>query len=212
MPHPPISYRKTNTRYWYSQNMGRGAKRKVLPRQYQQVFANKQITCVEYETISDDQEREIFQRVQLGVALTPAERLQALTGIRPTLVRQIQQKILGDHGFGSDLDWANGRGRDFQCLTSIVYLIEQQTETFPGVSTLERWLTSVTALPVKFESEIMETFTIWVNMVRDKQYNMPFSKPTKVSPIEFTLIGLLIHKYKATMSLMQLSNAIWAMR
>lgn len=61
MPHPPISYRKTNTRYWYSQNMGRGAKRKVLPRQYQQVFANKQITCVEYETISDDQEREIFQ-------------------------------------------------------------------------------------------------------------------------------------------------------
>ncbi|KAI0728951.1 hypothetical protein C8Q72DRAFT_959657 [Fomitopsis betulina] len=204
--------RKTNTRYWYTQNAGKGPRRKILPRQYQQAFANKQITCVEYETLSNDQEREIFQRVQLGVALTPAERLQALTGTRPTLVRQIQQKILGDNGFGSDLEWANGRGRDFQCLASIVYLIEQETDTFPGVSVLERWLTSINALPVKFEHNIMETFTIWVNLVRDKAYNMPFSKPTKVSPIEFTLIGLLIHKHKTSLSPMQLSNAIWAMR
>ena len=59
---PVLTFRrKTNTRYWYTQNTGRGPRQKVLPRQYQQAFANKQITCVEYETLSDDQEREIFQ-------------------------------------------------------------------------------------------------------------------------------------------------------
>ena len=36
-------------------------RRKLLPKQYMQQFAYKQITCVEYETISPDQEREIFQ-------------------------------------------------------------------------------------------------------------------------------------------------------
>jgi hypothetical protein len=77
----------TNQKLWYKQ-VG-NTKRKLLPKQYMQQFAYKQITCVEYETLSPDQEREIFQvgrnhsrsttviimviqRVQLGVALTPA--------------------------------------------------------------------------------------------------------------------------------------------
>ncbi|TFY57533.1 hypothetical protein EVJ58_g6962, partial [Rhodofomes roseus] len=209
-----ISHRdsKTNTRYWYKDGPARGVKRKILPKQYQQVFANKQITCVEYEGLTDDQEREIFQRVQLGVALTPAERLQALTGHRATLIREIQVKVLGSEGFGSNLEWANGRGRDFQCLASIVYLIEQQSQTFPHVTQLEKWLQSVGALPVKFESDIMETFQVWVTMVRDKHFNTPFSKPTRVSPIEFTIIGVLIHKHRSTLSMLQLSNAISQMR
>lgn len=63
----------------------------MLSRQLIQAFANKQIVCVEYDDLTDDQEREIFQvsilldkslhtsklmpshqRVQLGVALTTA--------------------------------------------------------------------------------------------------------------------------------------------
>jgi hypothetical protein len=62
----------------------------LLPTPLQQAFANKQIVCVEYDSLSQEQEREIFQvcphgaiflfsfidtrlqRVQLGVALTPA--------------------------------------------------------------------------------------------------------------------------------------------
>jgi hypothetical protein len=62
----------------------------ILPTPLQQAFANKQIVCVEYDSLTHEQEREIFQvcphiaiflfsfidtspqRVQLGVALTPA--------------------------------------------------------------------------------------------------------------------------------------------
>lgn len=74
-------------RYWCKKH---GANpRIILPTPLQQAFANKQIVCVEYDSLSEEQEREIFQvcplpnfllsftntrlqRVQLGVALTPA--------------------------------------------------------------------------------------------------------------------------------------------
>ena len=39
------------------------------------VFDNKQITCIEYDALSDKQQRDIFQRVQNGVALTAAGKL-----------------------------------------------------------------------------------------------------------------------------------------
>jgi len=51
--------------------------RKLLPEKYRKLFANKQIVCVEYIDLSDADEREIFQRVQLGMALTPAGLLFA---------------------------------------------------------------------------------------------------------------------------------------
>ena len=65
----------------------------MLSRPMQQTFANKQVTCIEYDGLTNDQEREIFQvskrvwcmnslnlfvvfqRVQLGVALTVAGAL-----------------------------------------------------------------------------------------------------------------------------------------
>lgn len=49
----------TNQRMWYKKN-GIAA-RKLLPQHYQKLFANKQIVCVEYENLTPDQEREIFQ-------------------------------------------------------------------------------------------------------------------------------------------------------
>lgn len=66
------------------------AGRKVLPENLRKNFANKQIVVVEYDNLTDDEQREMFQvrkfpfhlmicspdfeiqRVQLGMALTPA--------------------------------------------------------------------------------------------------------------------------------------------
>jgi hypothetical protein len=36
-------------------------KRKLMPEKYRKIFANKQIVCVEYQDITDSDEREIFQ-------------------------------------------------------------------------------------------------------------------------------------------------------
>lgn len=91
----------TNEKLWYKDvptGTSKSAKtRRLLPEKYRRLFANKQIVCVEYQGITDGDEREIFQvrilrgkslyvmkanthhqqRVQLGMALTPAGELEA---------------------------------------------------------------------------------------------------------------------------------------
>ncbi|KAI0367878.1 hypothetical protein BV20DRAFT_530564 [Pilatotrama ljubarskyi] len=206
-----IDGNETNKKYWYQEYAPE--KRVLLPKSLRQAFANKQIVCVEYDDLTDDQEREIFQRVQLGVALTAAERMQAIPGPWPALIREVQSIVLGDEGFGEDLDWGHDRGRDFQCLATIIHLIDTHPSTvFPGGARLEKWLSSFTPVPVKTREAVMETFRIFIALVKDKRYNTAFSKPARVSPIEFTMIGALIFRFRKKYSLKQLSSAIWLMR
>lgn len=81
-------YSVTGQKFWYKPQKTAG--RKVLPDALRKNFANTQIVVVEYDNITDDQQREMFQvrrfsfplstygsdfeiqRVQLGMALTPA--------------------------------------------------------------------------------------------------------------------------------------------
>jgi hypothetical protein len=45
--------------------------RRLLPEEYRKTFANKQIVCVEYQDITDADEREIFQ-VRHGLPYLPS--------------------------------------------------------------------------------------------------------------------------------------------
>ncbi|KAM5541580.1 hypothetical protein V8D89_004770, partial [Ganoderma adspersum] len=198
-------------KYWFKRDGSE--QRLMLSRPMQQTFANKQITCIEYDSLTNDQEREIFQRVQLGVALTVAERMQAIPGPWPSLIREVQSIVLGDEGFGEDLDWGHDRGRDFQCLATIICLITCHTgTTFPTTPRLEKWLSSTDAVDQKMRNDVLDTFKIFIALVKDKKYNTAFKKPSRVSPVEFTMTGVLISRFKKTHSLTQLSNAIWQMR
>jgi len=84
-------YRDSTDKYWYKLNAANqtGRASRILPERYRRLFSNKQIVCIEYQDLPDSEEREIFQvsayapcsvislliqvqRVQLGMALTPA--------------------------------------------------------------------------------------------------------------------------------------------
>ncbi|ETW76345.1 hypothetical protein HETIRDRAFT_237652, partial [Heterobasidion irregulare TC 32-1] len=212
----------TGKKYWYKQ--AGATKRMCLPKSIRQAFANKQIVCVEYDNIPDDQEREIFQRVQLGVALTPAgeslilsipytQRMSAITGPWPTFIREIQSEVLGEEGFGASLDWGQTRGRDFQGLVSIVFMIEKLPAFATPVSpALDKWLQRTTAVPAQLRKEVLDTFRIFMTLTKDKKYNAPFHKPSRISPIEFVMIGVLIYSHRTNLSYTQLSSAVEQMR
>ncbi|KAH7922254.1 hypothetical protein BV22DRAFT_1017693 [Leucogyrophana mollusca] len=213
--------RFTNEKLWFKGGTA-SQRRKLLPKHLMTQFANKQIVCVEYNDLNEDQEREIFQRVQLGVALTPAgwtsfnkrsQRMQAIVGPWPSLIREIQSQVLGEGGFQGYLDWGHARGRDFQCLASIGFLIENLPKhTFPGAPQLEKWLQNTEPVAAKRRAELTDTFRILVTLARDKKYSGSLNKPTRVSPIEFVMIGVLIYLHRAVLSLTQLSSAIEKMR
>ncbi|KAH7886787.1 hypothetical protein F5I97DRAFT_1050037 [Phlebopus sp. FC_14] len=202
----------TNEKLWFKPNIT-SPRRKLLPQYLRTQFLNKQVVCVEYTDLNDDQEREIFQRVQLGVALTPAERLQAIVGPWSTIIREIQSQVLGEEGFEGYLDWGHARGRDFQCLATIGYLIENHPKhTVPGTKTLEKWLLKSNPIPPKLRADLHETFRIFVVLAREKKYSVSLNRPTRVSPIEFVMIGVLIYLKRTTLSLTQLSSAIEKLR
>ncbi len=141
------------------------------------------------------------------------ERMQAIPGPWPSLIREVQSIVLGDDGFGEDLDWGHDRGRDFQCLATILCLITCHSGAlFPTTPKLEKWLSSTAPVDQKTRNDVLETFKIFIALVKDKKYNAAFKKPSRVSPVEFTMTGVLISRFKKTHSLTQLSNAIWQMR
>lgn len=129
------------------------------------------------------------------------------------MIHEIQHQVLGEEGFEGYLDWGHARGRDFQCLATIGYLIENHPKTaVPGTKTLEKWLQKPQPVSTQLRADLVETFRIFVTLARDKKYSGSLNRPTRVSPIEFVMIGVLIYLKRKTLSLTQISSAVEKMR
>ena len=63
---------------------------RVLPDDKKQFFGRKALVCVEYKDLSQQQEIELFQRVQLGKPLTKAETFRASQGVWQDLAKTFE--------------------------------------------------------------------------------------------------------------------------
>lgn len=123
--------------------------------------------AAEFDDLTEETEREIFrqlrlslyriscthlqlvlsERVQLGVALSAAEKLQALATPHTTWISSLLNKYVYANGSveGINLhynDWKQDRGQAFQNVCVLVFMIEKipaQTTTV-GATTLHKWL------------------------------------------------------------------------
>jgi len=85
----------TKKMWWYTTSDKHRPNRLEVPEKFKQIFAEKKITCgsqleafhiffsntntsVEYHDLTPAAERDIFQRVQLGMSLTAAGRSQSI--------------------------------------------------------------------------------------------------------------------------------------
>ncbi|KAH8113154.1 hypothetical protein DFH11DRAFT_1878713 [Phellopilus nigrolimitatus] len=183
-----------------------GGTGKLLPQQYRSQFAHKQIVCMEYTDINSDAEREIFQRVQLGVALTPAGKLFLYAHLIYSSTAIVIQNV------GERLDWSSSRGRDFQCVASAIYMMEKPNSTYPSAPVLDRWLQRVTPPTKTLKERVMDAFAVFRELVKNKRFTSAFLKPARISPIEFIMCVVLVDKYMNTHTLTQLASAIQKMR
>ena len=69
-------------KYWFKRDGSE--QRLMLSRPMQQTFANKQVTCIEYDGLTNDQEREIFQ-VRESVGFNKTAYLRPLSGYNSVL-------------------------------------------------------------------------------------------------------------------------------
>ncbi|THU99208.1 hypothetical protein K435DRAFT_719927 [Dendrothele bispora CBS 962.96] len=142
----------TNEKFWYIKNSSvhqntKKSSVRLLPEKYRRSFSNKQIVCVEYQDLTDANERDIFQRVQLGMALTPAEKLHVINTPRAYFIRSILESYVERHPLGNPevLLWDRSRGSDFRCVAQAVFIMSKWgTNSLTGSGSLpqvERWLT-----------------------------------------------------------------------
>ncbi|KAG2155210.1 uncharacterized protein EDB93DRAFT_1129448 [Suillus bovinus] len=226
---------QTGDRYWYKSNASNQGGRSpsyILPDKYQRLFANKQIVCIEYQDLPDSEEREIFQRVQLGMALTPAEKLQVINTPMSSFVRQLEVEYFGqDKPLGGDaLDWERSRGGDFRCIAQALYCISKypSLQSVGTVLQIEKWLHNPTrrTKSKKKESEdedltkdelylssIHDTFRVFSQLVSDPDLRPIFLQPGwRISPVEFITICLLISVEKDKLELRALAEKLGRMR
>ncbi|KAJ7884329.1 hypothetical protein B0H14DRAFT_2564386 [Mycena olivaceomarginata] len=178
--------RETGEKYWYRDNPDyrtRTAK-KIFPPKFRNMFDSKAVVCVEYQDLDDADEREIFQRVQLGVALTPAEKLKVISTPRATFVRALQDDFLNNEeaGLGGDaLAW----------------------------DPTEKWLADTAPMNPAFAASIENTYRVFEALVREPRNSAGFAK---IAPVEFIMIGILVHRHKGRLSLEALGKGVSAMR
>ncbi|KAF9495367.1 hypothetical protein BDN71DRAFT_1447514 [Pleurotus eryngii] len=121
----PYRNEMTKKKWWWKSGI-KPESRKILPRAEKDIFEKIKIHCVEYEHLDQMTEREIFQRVQLGVALTAAEKLQAIASPWSEWINSLRNKhILIDNGLSVLLSWDTARARDFQNIAQIVYCCDK---------------------------------------------------------------------------------------
>ncbi|KDR72864.1 hypothetical protein GALMADRAFT_252174 [Galerina marginata CBS 339.88] len=201
----------TNERLYYMNPPG--AKRKLISTAMSNNFKNIQIPCAEFIGITAEQERDIFQRVQMGVPLGPADRLPAINGPYADLVRALSRRIDSKDGFESFLDWGKARGRDFRALSQIVYLMIHGTETKkaePSTARLETFLSQRGDDVRVLQDTAFKVIDIFCRIIQDPVLGKPLEKD--LSPLEFVMSGYLVYLYRKQFTDTQLSDAIAHMR
>ena len=137
--------------------------------------------------------------------------MQAIAGPWSQLVRTVLNE-LDQYKINDVLDWSKTRGRDFHSVATIIYILDKSHLSYPSVTMLEKWLRRVTPPPKEFSERVLEVFKVFRQLVLTKKHSVVFQKPTRISPIEFVMILVLIDAHYKKHTLTQLADGIRLMR
>ncbi|KAF8157943.1 hypothetical protein B0H34DRAFT_706813 [Crassisporium funariophilum] len=213
IPHKDATTKKS---FWYTTSeTARAVKAKAeVPERYKRAFAAKQITCVEYHGLAPGSEREIFQRVQLGMTLTAAEKLQAISSPWAEWISILEAKhVAVDGGLSEVLQWDTKRGRDFQNIAHMIFCCDGlPEELLPTAQKIEKWISRVDEPPYQFKEDIEVVLKAFWMIATDKKYSEGFTKiPQRIAPVEFIFIGVLLYTLRRETLAVQ-GKAIYILR
>jgi hypothetical protein len=227
----------------------------MLPEHLKESFESKQVVCVEYHGLTDKNEREIFQvscrtlvslsglfmiisyfqRVQLGMALTPAERLQAQSSARVNFIKELIDEYVSNdmNGLGGPhIEWQKERGHTFRRIAEAVYLVDMRLEasatnrtsrsttsrSMPELKVLERWLMEDDGgaeISKRLSKRMHRAMGIVNTLIDEKKYRGAFGASGgshKVAPLEVVFVIFLVAKYMDRVALEDLAQWIKRMR
>ena len=155
-------------------------------------MASSPHTIVEYSQLSHAMERDIFQRVQLGMPLTAAEKLQAIASPWADWISQLDEQFVdSEDGITSNMNVDMRRGRNFQSLAQMIYCCDGIPEQLvPTAQKMEAWVSRADEPDAGFKIAISNVLTEYWHLSHADEYNAAFTKiKQRVAPIEFVFIG-----------------------
>jgi len=168
-----------------------------IPPQFKSRFEKKQLTCIEYHNLNDETERDIFQRVQLGMSLSSAEKQKAI--LSPWTIwfdELVTTYVSQEDGIPSYIKWNTKRERDFQCVGILVlvcyYLPDFESAT---PSKLKKFISSPEEPSDAFKAHVRQVLSIFQALVSTPEYRTVIEAASPIlAPIEFVYVGALISK------------------
>jgi hypothetical protein len=150
------------------------------------------LSQVEYRDLSRAFERDIFQRVQLGIPLTAAEKLQAVSSPWADYIGMLtQMRLTSATGIADQIQIDTSRGRDFQAIAQFVYCCDGlPEERLPTAAKLEKWLQRTEHPAPNFKEQIKKTMQRFQHMASTPELRIGFTAiKNRVAPVEFVFIG-----------------------
>ncbi|KAF9507095.1 hypothetical protein BS47DRAFT_1489056 [Hydnum rufescens UP504] len=229
----------TQKRFYFKINAVEANTRKkkpaLLPPKLIMRIKNKQIRCEEYSDITEEQERALFQRVQKGMALSPAEKLQSSGGPWHKFIKEIQTWLSRSESRLLEVINLNlSRGASYGNLARLVYLIHNVSSQNsrprpPGEGLLKEWLDKSTEPTRQFQDRVHHVVRVYEGLATDDGHcktafcsafdldpdRFSSKHRLKYSPVEFVLTGLLIalhphlHMYKLAKAIRDFRTALY---
>ncbi|THV08474.1 hypothetical protein K435DRAFT_959037 [Dendrothele bispora CBS 962.96] len=182
--------------WWYTIPEGsRSSKRNEVPKKWKKIFEEKQITCVEYSDLRAGQERDIFQRVQLGVPLTVAEKLAAISSPVALWISELDEKHINvSDGLSDIIDIELKRGKNFQNMAQFVFCCHfVDDEVFPRGRKFDMFLNAQEEVAPTMKKTITNTLRRFSKLAISYNLNKAFTRlKSRVAPVEFVFIGVLL--------------------
>ncbi|KAG9225682.1 hypothetical protein CCMSSC00406_0007539 [Pleurotus cornucopiae] len=215
---------KTMESIWYKADPNDPSQRtrKVLDDESRITWNEKQVWCSEYENLSDAQQRELFQRVQMGMPLTWPETLQAIGTPRARFVHTLKERIFQPAGFHATCPtkWDVDRGLAFQHTACVVYMIsmyhnKSPAKDFePSPKRLEPWLRNEELpIPTELIEPINTAVDIFMFLATSSEWKKIFFKAKKQFGCrEFGSIACFIYYWMDRMTIDQLARGVGKVR
>ncbi|KAF7724629.1 hypothetical protein EC973_000873 [Apophysomyces ossiformis] len=176
-----------------------GSKTTMKPRKYitpamRDRFNEAELVCVEYNELDVEQEYEIFARVQLGMSLTPAEKLKAHATPTAMAVKDLWET----HRHELQRIFPDNRGYVYQLIAHLTLVIhENSTHSFPAMpSGTSKFLANKTFVPSNdLKKKVDRVLKIYVDMIKEDNegiFTTVKNENNLFKSIEFFVFGLFI--------------------
>ncbi|KAG6869262.1 hypothetical protein C0993_000015 [Termitomyces sp. T159_Od127] len=206
---------KSKKQWWFTLPQSSRTVKAELPEIQRERFLEHLLTCVEYRNLAPGAEHEVFQRVQMGMILTAAEKLQALSSPWAHWIRELERRHVGvEGGLATVLEWDTKRGRDFQNIAYLVCCCDflPAKEEMPTATSMMKWIEREDPPTEQFKNDIRDVLLDFWNIGNDKNLNYGLKNiGSRLAPVEFIFVGVLLYLMRKK-TLQERASAITALR